>query len=219
MTSTLVRRAVFALAATLFAVPLFLAAPASAQGASPCPAGQPPGRPPGTPPGPPETDERPPEGRPSQYTSRSECALQLDQSSASAGEQVTLAGSGYRPGSAVELTLNSAPISLGAATTDGSGAFTKVITIPAAAPIGSHTITAAGVNPAGAQFVLSAAFDVTAAGGAGQAAAAPTSSAGDNTLPRTGTSTALLITAAAALIGIGAFLVMTARRRRAHVPA
>ena len=210
------RRFSVAFLATLVVLPLLLAQPAHSQGASPCPSGQPPGRPPGTPPGPPESPQRPPQGRPSEYTSRSECALRLGQSSASAGEAVTLAGAGYQPGSSVALTLNSKPISLGGAVADGNGAFTKVITVPAEAPAGRHTITAAGVDPAGAQFVLSAAFEVTDAKGA--VAGAP-ASAGGQTLPRTGTSTVLLVALSTLLIAVGAALVVTARRRRAGVTA
>jgi len=218
MASNLFRRLMAAALVAAVALPLVLAAPANAQGASPCPAGQPPGRPPGTPPRAPEGEQRPPEGRPSQYTSRSECALRLNQTSASAGERVTLAGSGYQPGSDVELTLNSNPISLGGAVADGSGAFTQTITVPAAAPVGRHTITAAGVDPAGAQFILSAAFEVT--GTRGAAAAAPAAAdTGSDALPRTGTSSVVLLAAAALLIALGTALVITARRRRATVTA
>jgi LPXTG-motif cell wall-anchored protein len=213
MTLHFTRRITLALLAALLAMPLLLAAPAGAQGASPCPPGQPPGRPPGVPPGPPEQPPGRPEGRPPAYPSRSECQLRLDQSAASRGERVTLAGSGYRGGSDVELTLNSNPISLGNVTTNGSGAFSTSVVIPQSAPIGAHTITASGVDPGGAPFVLSAAFEVTASG----AAAAP--SAAGNTLPRTGTSTGLLVGASALLIAVGAALVTTARRRRTPVTA
>ena len=202
------RKFLVALVAVLMAMPLLFAAPASGQAASPCPPGQPPGRPPGVPPGPPGSPPGAPEGRPPQYTSLAECQLRLSQSSASAGERVTLSGAGYGAASAVTLTLNSTPMSLGQATTDSSGAFSRTVTIPAAAEVGSHTITAAGVDPAGVGYVLSAAFEVTAG------AAAPAS----GTLPRTGAGTFAMVMVALLLVAAGAALVVAARRRRSTAP-
>lgn len=200
------RKYLVALVAVLMAMPLFFSASASGQAASPCPPGQPPGRPPGVPPGPPGSPPGAPEGRPPQYTSLAECQLRLSQSSASAGERVTLSGAGYGAASAVTLTLtlNSTPMSLGQATTDSSGAFSRTVTIPAAAELGSHTITAAGVDPAGVGYVLSAAFEVSAG------AAAPAS----GTLPRTGAGTFAMVMVALLLVAAGAALVVAARRRR-----
>lgn len=210
MSSRHPRRLAAVLFALLMALPL-VASPVSAA-ASPCPPGQPPDRPPGTPPG--QSGNTPvgqPVNRPNKYTTQGECQLQLNQSSASRGEQVRLAGAGYAPNSSVQLTLNSDPMSLGSVTTNGSGAFTHTVTVPAAAPIGSHTITAAGVDPSNNAFVLSAAFEVTAAGAPGVAGSLGETS---GNLPRTGTSTIAMVMASVALMAVGIVLVGTARRRR-----
>ncbi|MBW3615828.1 MAG: hypothetical protein KY439_11055, partial [Actinobacteria bacterium] len=135
---------------------LALAAPGSAQQSSPCPPGQPSGRPPGQPPDQPGR----PTGRPPQYPP-GECNMRLSRGAAARGESVTAAGAGYRPASRVDFTLNSEPIALGSATTDAAGAFEHRFTVPASAPLGSHTVTASGVDGSGATRVLSAALEVT----------------------------------------------------------
>ncbi|MBW3557592.1 MAG: LPXTG cell wall anchor domain-containing protein [Actinobacteria bacterium] len=195
------------LALLLLATAAVLSAPpASAQQSSPCPPGQPSGRPPGHPP------DRPgqPTGRPPQYPP-GECNLRLSRGAAARGDAVVAAGSGYRPGSRVEVTLNSDPISLGSATTDGAGAFEHRFTVPASASLGSHTVTASGVDSNGAARVLSAGLEVTAASGA---AAAPAGARDSSTLPRTGLATAGMAAVGAGLVALGTFAVMGARRRR-----
>lgn len=180
-----------------------VAAPASAQQSSPCPPGQPSGRPPGQPPDQPGQ----PTGRPPQYPP-GECNLRLSRGSAARGESVTATGGGYRPASRVEVTLNSEPMPLGSATTDAAGAFELRFTVPASATLGRHTVTASGVDGAGAARVLSATLEVTAAGGA------PAGSRDGSTLPRTGLATAAMAGLGTALVALGTVAVVGVRRRR-----
>ena len=183
-----------------------VAAPASAQQSSPCPPGQPSGRPPGQPPDQPGR----PTGRPPQYPP-GECNLRLSRGAAARGESVTATGGGYRPASRVEVTLNSEPMPLGSVTTDAAGAFELRFTVPASATLGSHTVTASGVDDGGGARVLSAALEVTAAGGA---AAAPAGPRDGSTLPRTGLATVAMAGFGSALVALGTVAVVSARRRR-----
>ena len=59
-----------------------------------------------------------------------------------------MSGSGFLAGSAVTLTLHSAPIRLGTATTDGAGAFRTTVTLPAGV-VGAHTVVADGITTNG----------------------------------------------------------------------
>lgn len=198
------RRLLATLALTIAAV--VPAASASAQQSSPCPPGQPADRPPGQPPDQPGR----PTGRPLQYPP-GECNLRLSRASAARGESVIASGSGYRPASTVELTLNSDPIALGSATTDAAGAFEHRFTVPATASLGSHTVTASGADSSGGTRALSAALEVT------DPAAAPGSagrSNGGSTLPRTGATIAAITAMGIVLVALGAMAVVGARRRR-----
>ncbi|MFF5225756.1 hypothetical protein [Dactylosporangium sp. NPDC000521] len=62
-----------------------------------------------------------------------------------AGEAVTLSGGGYRPGTAVEVVVYSAPRPLGTAYADAAGTFTLLVVVPADLHRGGHTFVAAGL--------------------------------------------------------------------------
>jgi hypothetical protein len=148
-----------------------------------------------------------PPGQPSQYP-LAQCQLQLSQSTVAAGGAITVAGSGYNPNSAVSIDLSSTPTHLSSVTTDGSGAFSAVVTIPLSTPPGIHELTATGQDPGGVR-VLSASITVTAP--AGSAAPGPGASSG---LAHTGAVVIPLALVALALIAGGLVLVRSARRRR-----
>ena len=57
-----------------------------------------------------------------------------------AGDSVTVTGSGYPPGSPVQAELFSDPVVLGTTTTDGAGSFRLTVTIPADTTLGFHTL-------------------------------------------------------------------------------
>lgn len=156
--------------------------------------------------------------------------LAVDKSQAQIGEQVQIQGCGFRANSPVVLTMHSHTMNLGTVTANANGEFTLAFAVPADAEVGAHTITATGVNPAGAVRVQNLAFTVAAAQAAttttvatnvaGVAITNTTIASGavassGSTLPRTGTnSTVPQVAGAIALVGIGAGLVLAARRRR-----
>ena len=128
-----------------------------------------------------------------------------------AGTQVTLTGSGYLPGSTVELFVYSTPRSLGSVVAvDGS--FTWTGALPADLVDGQHHVVAAGVDPDGNPRYLVTA--VTVSGGV----AAP------NAAPIAGTSSGLAYTGFSPMPFIGVGLVallaggglLVASRRRAR---
>ncbi|MEV4131956.1 hypothetical protein AB0J72_07300 [Dactylosporangium sp. NPDC049742] len=73
-----------------------------------------------------------------------------------AGEAVTLSGGGFKPGTAVEVVVYSAPQPLGTAYTDAAGAFTLLVVVPADLHRGGHTFVAAGLAGDNSLRLLSA---------------------------------------------------------------
>lgn len=135
----------------------------------------------------------------------SACGLALGRSQVRPGEALSVSGGGFRPNSAVTIVFRSAPVTLGSATTDASGAFTTTVTIPADATPGTHTIAATGVNPNGTPRELASTITVLGA-----------ETARGGTLPRTGASMAVPVgISGAALVAVGSLAVLAARRRRA----
>ena len=141
------------------------------------------------------------------------------------GRSVTLNVSGFTPGEQVKVTLVGGTATLVA---DAAGTVTFDYTVPAGAQAGRYTVGFAGVDSG----VLGAfVFDVVAPAGTpsptstvsvtATAAAAPstrpTSGAGSTgALARTGASVAGGLALAAVLIGGGAGIVLSTRRRRAQ---
>ncbi|MEO6533910.1 MAG: Ig-like domain-containing protein [Pseudolysinimonas sp.] len=126
-------------------------------------------------------------------------ASSLSVSTVIAGGQLTVSGSGLPPNVTEQITLNSSPVLLTTVTTSAAGAFSKVVTIPAATVAGSHTITVtgtSGVDPAAAPLTVTAAA-----------------------LAATGTDPGWLVALAAALLALGAVAARAgfAIRRRAAV--
>jgi hypothetical protein len=72
------------------------------------------------------------------------------------GETVTLAGSGFGPGSTVTITFHSIPQVVGRATADSRGSFEATVTVPEEAAGGTHHFEASGQNSSGrvAQLVV-----------------------------------------------------------------
>ena len=208
----LVGAALVVLAAGVLAVGA--GAPLAAAQSSPCPPGQPDGRPPGQPPGVPGQ----PNGRPPQYPPGA-CNLRLSAGSVARGEKLTVYGSGYAAASGVALSLHSDPIALGAVTADGQGSFTADVVIPASAPLGQHTVEAAGTAFDGSPMVLSASLEVTDGAAASRGASRSTSSAAasgtsSGGLAFSGVEIGLLTTLGLGLVAVGSVAVLGARRRR-----
>jgi hypothetical protein len=117
------------------------------------------------------------------------------------GSSVRLAGAGFAPGTAVQLTFHSTPALLGWATVDGSGHFSKVVDVPANATTGTHHIVASGRDSKGGATELTAAVFVMSTAHHGIS-----------------TATTFFLLGLALLIPVGAYLVMAGlswRRQRA----
>ena len=100
------------------------------------------------------------------------------------------------------MTLLSDPVSLGSATADAGGAFSKAVTIPADTTAGAHTIVVACTGADGNAVTQNIAIAVAA------------SASGSDTLPRTGSDSPPVILIGAGLLLVGGVLAVAARRRR-----
>src|SRR5581483_7658124 len=67
--------------------------------------------------------------------------LLLNTSAPTAGQQVALSGTGFPPNTSLNITFASTPVLLKTVASDGTGAFSTTITIPADAALGAHEIT------------------------------------------------------------------------------
>jgi len=74
-------------------------------------------------------------------------------SAAEPGQQITLTGSGYAPYATVVFTIYSVAQQIGSVITDGSGNFSRSVTIPSGLNPETHALVAAGVDPLGATRV------------------------------------------------------------------
>ncbi|MGC9668250.1 fibronectin type III domain-containing protein [Planosporangium sp. 12N6] len=110
-------------------------------------------------------------------------------------QAVTLSGSGYAAYTPIQIVVYSAPQILKTVTTDGSGAFSTSVTLPAGLT-GSHTLVAGGVGPDGAYRYLTLPITAGTAG-----------------LPVTGQSTPKLVVTALVVLALGVVLVRVTRRR------
>ncbi|MCW2507087.1 MAG: hypothetical protein JWP68_235 [Modestobacter sp.] len=115
------------------------------------------------------------------------------------GAQVTLSGSGYQPGSVVELVVYSTPVSLGSVVADANGAFSATVTLPASMANGTHHLVSVGVDADGnPRYLVS---EIIVSGGTG--------------LAYTGFSPAPYIGGGLVALLAGAGLIVAGRRRRA----
>jgi LPXTG-motif cell wall-anchored protein len=151
------------------------------------------------------------------------------------GSSTTVSGTGYRPGSTVEIWFGS--VLVGTAVADADGRFSQSITIPEVRP-GQHDVRALGIGADGDPYEQTASFRVQArpatpapvvlSSGSGLAAepqvlgteAEPTAAAGRSrfALPTTGTDVLLVGGAGLALLAAGAGTAVAARRRKAINP-
>jgi hypothetical protein len=123
----------------------------------------------------------------------------------SAGGQVHVVASGFKPNSSVQVSIHSAPVLLATTTADANGNIDVTVTVPSGFTPGSaHQIVASGVDPSGAQ--VSDTVNITLAGGSGS-------------LPFTGADVLAIGVAGVALVGVGGFLLFAARWKRRAVLA
>jgi hypothetical protein len=74
---------------------------------------------------------------------------QVSDTSISPGDQVTVSGKHWQPGSTVTFTLQPEGINLGSTTVGRNGKFSTVVTIPNNVQPGPHTIVCSGINRRG----------------------------------------------------------------------
>lgn len=120
-----------------------------------------------------------------------------------AGEPVTVQVSGFAPNSVVEVFFRSAPILIGTFTADANGVVEATVAIPSDAS-GQHTIEVVGVDSNGDELVGSIPVQV-----------APTSGGDESPLPASSSSlsTAVILGASAAAVGVALFSLVAWRRR------
>jgi hypothetical protein len=115
------------------------------------------------------------------------------------GQQVTIAGDGFAPSTRLDAALNSTPIHMATFTSSATGTFSTLVTIPAAATPGAHTIVVSGTGANGGNRQV--AIPVTVQG-------APAGLPSTGARPATATSVGLV------LLTAGLVLVTVTRQRR-----
>jgi hypothetical protein len=135
------------------------------------------------------------------------------QTSLSAGETVTVAGTGFTPDAVGQIVLHSNDINLGTARADANGALSQSVTIPASLASGTHTLTVVMPN-----MTCQLGFDPASSGidaaSAVKSAASTTGSSTSSGLASTGFAAVTASIIAVVLIGGGAMFVLIGRRRR-----
>jgi hypothetical protein len=131
---------------------------------------------------------------------------QVSDTTLSPGEQVTVSGKHWKPGSTVTITLRPEGIHLGSATVGTNGRFSAVVTIPTnGVTAGPHTIECSGIDRKGNPVVLGTTITISGIVSGGGGGAAFTGS----TL-----NVPLWTVILAGLFALGVALVMLGRRRR-----
>jgi hypothetical protein len=159
---------------------------------------------------------------------------------AAPGEELTVIGTGFLPYSTATVVVYSTPTVLGTVTTDGSGDFSRGVTIPPTLAAGAHTLVAYGVDPSGATHTMTLGITVAAATGgttpvedtpvegapaedpgAAPRAADPEPAGEPEALAFTGSSVdpVLVSVLGGSLLVAGGALTVVARRRRTPVEA
>jgi hypothetical protein len=122
------------------------------------------------------------------------------------GDQVTVSGKHWQPGSTVTFTLQPEGINLGSATVGQNGEFSAAVTIPDSIQPGAHTIVCSGIDRNGDPIVVG--IDVQILGVVGGGGAAFTG---------TVLNVPLWIVLITALFAAGVVVVAIGRRRRRSV--
>ncbi|MGY2067036.1 hypothetical protein [Blastococcus sp. SYSU DS0619] len=125
-----------------------------------------------------------------------------------AGEQVTVRGSGFAPGSSVDIVMYSTPQLLATVEADANGDVATLVTVPAGLASGVHTLLAAGVDADGNPHYLT--VEVVVAEDAAPAAADGTGAV----LADTGFTALPVLGAGMLALTAGGGLLLVSRRRQ-----
>jgi LPXTG-motif cell wall-anchored protein len=123
-----------------------------------------------------------------------------------AGKTVVVKGTGYRPGSTVQILMYSEPQVLTSVVADGGGNFTVTVTVPAGLAPGQHTLVASGVDLSGNARYTTLPVTVSKEGVATVASRRLAATGADVTVPAI---------AGIAALAVGAGLIGASRRRSA----
>lgn len=142
------------------------------------------------------------------------------------GDDVTVFGSGWLPGSLTNLQFQSAPVSLGSAQVNAQGSFSKVVSIPSNASPGQHSIVVSGTASNGQADSVFVPVQVLGPGGGGGGGgdgggtepggadtAAGGAEGGPLTIPFTGIVIRMWMAAAAGLLFLGLVALIAGVRR------
>jgi hypothetical protein len=121
-------------------------------------------------------------------------------SSVGPGGSLTVSGNNFVPNTNVTITLHSTPVVLATTSSNSSGSFFAVVTIPAGTAPGTHTIIATDSAGDSASTILVVTGTVTVAASSG--------------LAFTGADIAALSAVGAVAMALGGMLILTGRRRR-----
>jgi LPXTG-motif cell wall-anchored protein len=119
---------------------------------------------------------------------------------ATAGQEITVIGTGFLPFSTATVVIYSTPQVLGSVVTDAAGAFRTTVTVPSTLEAGQHSLVASGIAPDGSERLMRLDVTVTAAGAQ---------------LASTGASPLVPALAGAAALLAGTAMLVVSRRRRA----
>jgi len=146
-----------------------------------------------------------------QYPPVPEDGVEISDATLVPGEEFTVSGSGWEPGSTVDFTLFSTPADLGSAEVADDTAFSTTLEIPEDVEPGTHTLETAGTSDEGDPRTVELTVEVLAAGSDvdGVQEASNLASTGANLTVGVGLGIALLVA--------GALTLVVSRRRRARV--
>ena len=142
------------------------------------------------------------------YPPRPRPTCNVSDTTLSPGEQVTITGKHWRPGSTVTFTLQPEGINLGSATVGQNGKFSAVVTIPTNIEPGPHTIECSGISRRGNTVVRAIAIEIVGGVVAGGSSTAFTGSV---------LNVPLWMVLVAVLFAAGVAAVVIGRRRRRSV--
>lgn len=125
----------------------------------------------------------------------------VSDSSVSDGDTVVFSGGGFKPGSALQLSVDG--VQTASLTADATGAFSTTVVLRKA---GVHALAVSGLEPGGRVRVVSASVTVTGDGAGGSGGG----------LPTTGAHIAAGLLGGLGLVVLGSTLVLLARARRRH---